>query len=166
MAGASPAPTPTGRGGRRPLDATINLVPFIDLLSCCISFLLITAVWVQLARLDVSQQTPGEAGERDGPPRVRLTLHVGADGYLLSKSTGERREIGLRDGDYDYARLSAVMQEVKKEHGDVRQITLRVADGIRYSRVVMTMDQVIAVGGDRSRPLFPEVSLQGEGQGG
>ena len=29
----------------KPLDAAINLVPFIDLLSCCISFLLITAVW-------------------------------------------------------------------------------------------------------------------------
>ena len=29
--------------GKRALDAALNLVPFIDLLSCCIAFLLITA---------------------------------------------------------------------------------------------------------------------------
>jgi len=55
MGGA--APTPSGKGGKKPLDASINLVPFIDLLSCCISFLLITAVWTQLARMDVTQKS-------------------------------------------------------------------------------------------------------------
>lgn len=34
----------SGKGGRKSLDAAINLVPFIDLLSCCLAFLLITAV--------------------------------------------------------------------------------------------------------------------------
>ena len=60
MGGA--APTPSGKGGKKPLDAAINLVPFIDLLSCCISFLLITAVWTQLARMDVTQKGQGAAG--------------------------------------------------------------------------------------------------------
>lgn len=46
MAGMSP--TTNARGGRRSLNAAINLVPFIDLLSFCISFLLITAVWTQM----------------------------------------------------------------------------------------------------------------------
>ena len=35
MAGAGMSVS--SRGGRRPVDAAINLVPFIDLLSCCIS---------------------------------------------------------------------------------------------------------------------------------
>ena len=52
MGGA--APTPTGKGGKKPLDAAMNLIPFIDLLSCCISFLLITAVWTQMARMNVT----------------------------------------------------------------------------------------------------------------
>ena len=34
-----------GRGRRRSLDLTINVVPAIDLLSCCITFLLVTAVF-------------------------------------------------------------------------------------------------------------------------
>ena len=47
---------PGGKGGRKPLDAQLNLVPFIDLLSCCISFLLITAVWVTNSRIPADAQ--------------------------------------------------------------------------------------------------------------
>lgn len=54
MAGAAPS-SPSGNGGKKPLDAAINLVPFIDLLSCCISFLLITAVWVQISWLQAQE---------------------------------------------------------------------------------------------------------------
>jgi biopolymer transport protein ExbD len=41
---------PSGKGGKKALDAELNLIPFIDLLIVNICFLLITAVWVQMAR--------------------------------------------------------------------------------------------------------------------
>ena len=53
MAGAAPQET-AGKGGKKALDAELNLIPFIDLLSCCIAFLLITAVWTQIAGLQVA----------------------------------------------------------------------------------------------------------------
>src|SRR5437879_12370466 len=99
MAGA--APQPHTKGGKKALDAQINLVPFIDLLSCCISFLLITAVWTQLARMDVSQKGQGAAGstdEKPPEPTVTLTLFVNADGYQFAKSTGETPEIPNKGG--------------------------------------------------------------------
>jgi biopolymer transport protein TolR len=40
---------------RKSLDAEINLVPFIDLLSMCICFLLMTAVWTQTASFQIKQ---------------------------------------------------------------------------------------------------------------
>ena len=49
------------KGGRKPLDAALNLVPFIDLMAVTIVFLIMTAVWTQLGKLTVSQQ--GGAGE-------------------------------------------------------------------------------------------------------
>ena len=92
MGGA--APTPSGKGGKKPLDASINLVPFIDLLSCCISFLLITAVWTQLARMDVTQKSKAPSGAVDEtPPTVQLTLFIDKDGYTFTKSTGERQQL-------------------------------------------------------------------------
>src|SRR3954470_9051210 len=97
MGGA--APTPGGKGNKKPLDAAINLVPFIDLLSCCISFLLITAVWTQLARMDVVQKGQGAAGSTDEKPPenvVNLTVFVDKDGYTFSKSTGESTAIACK----------------------------------------------------------------------
>ena len=36
----------SAKGHRRSLNANLNLVPFIDLLSVCITFLIATAVWL------------------------------------------------------------------------------------------------------------------------
>jgi len=48
-----------GHGGRRSLDSEINMIPMIDLLMVTISFLLITAVWSHMARLNADAQVPG-----------------------------------------------------------------------------------------------------------
>jgi len=51
-----------GGGKRRSLDSEINMIPMIDLLMVTISFLLITAVWTHMARINADAQVPG-------PPR-------------------------------------------------------------------------------------------------
>jgi biopolymer transport protein ExbD len=53
-----------GGGGkkRKSLDSEINMIPMIDLLMVTISFLLITAVWTHMARINADAQVPG-------PPR-------------------------------------------------------------------------------------------------
>jgi biopolymer transport protein ExbD len=51
-----------GGGGRRALDSEINMIPMIDFLMVTIAFLLITAVWSQMARINADAQVPG-------PPR-------------------------------------------------------------------------------------------------
>ena len=55
-----------GGGGdrKKPLNAELNLVPYIDLLTCMIAFLLITAVWTQLARLKIDQRGQGPGTKR------------------------------------------------------------------------------------------------------
>ena len=62
MAGA--APTPTGAGGRKGVDYDLNLIPFIDLFSVLVSFLLITAVWTQIARINVENKVGTGAGNQ------------------------------------------------------------------------------------------------------
>src|SRR2546422_1294720 len=80
MAGA--APQPHTKGGKKALDAEINLVPFIDLLSCCISFLLITAVWTQIAGLQVSSS--------GGPPEPQQKQEQTVDLKLLLTHKGDQ----------------------------------------------------------------------------
>src|SRR5256714_14860791 len=106
MGGA--APTPSGKGGKKPVDAAINLIPFIDLLSCCISFLLITAVWTQLARMDVAQKGQSSAGATDekAPGNVvQRTLFLDKDGSTFAQSTGESTPSPKKGEEYDYAKI-------------------------------------------------------------
>src|SRR5262249_6090808 len=67
-----------GKSKRKPLDATINLVPFIDLMAVTISFLIMTAVWTQIGRLQVSNSggptDPNQQEEKE--KTVPLTLLI------------------------------------------------------------------------------------------
>lgn len=52
----------TGLGAKRKeLDVQLNLTPFIDLLSTCVCFLLITAVWIEIGTVEVKQSHGTEA---------------------------------------------------------------------------------------------------------
>ena len=54
-----------GHGGKKTVDQEIPLVPFIDLLLCCVMFLLVTAVWNQLARIEANQNVPSTSAPSD-----------------------------------------------------------------------------------------------------
>jgi biopolymer transport protein ExbD len=160
MGGA--APTPSGKGGKKALDASVNLVPFIDLLSCCLAFLLITAVWTQLARMDVKQKGQGAAGASDEKPpeaTVQLTLFVNKDGYQFAKSTGETTDIPMKGEDYDYTKLADILKDAKSAYPDKSDITVKSDDSIIYEKVIKTMDVVIS-------SKFDDVGLSDKGAGG
>jgi len=61
--------------GRKALDADLNMVPMIDLLMVTIAFLLVTAVWSHMNRLEGSAQVPGPMAENP-PPLSQPSLHV------------------------------------------------------------------------------------------
>ena len=62
----------------RGMNADLNLVPFIDLLSVCITFLLLTAVWTQVQALAIDQGVADPATETTDAD-VPLTVHLSAD---------------------------------------------------------------------------------------
>jgi biopolymer transport protein ExbD len=70
------------KGKRRSIDTEINMIPMIDLLMVTISFLLITAVWVQSSRIEASANVPGtDTGPpctdgAGGPCKPEPRLHV------------------------------------------------------------------------------------------
>ena len=157
MGGAGPAPT--GKSNKKPLDAAMNLVPFIDLLSCCISFLLITAVWTQLARMDVQQKGQGAAGstdEKPPEPTVNLTLYIDKDGYTFAKSTGENTPIPMKGDDYDYAKLADILKQAKDAYPDKNDIQIKADDSVLYNKIIRTMDITLSA-------KFPDIGLSDKG---
>ncbi len=139
MAGAGM--TMSAKGGRRPVDAAINLVPFIDLLSCCISFLLITAVWVNLGRLPVANQERGPVDVASAaPPEVRVSLLLHEDGYVLSRSTGEELLLPRQGGQLDTQGLGKALLALRSLLPGQHDMTLRAADSVHYAELIQTMD--------------------------
>jgi biopolymer transport protein ExbD len=85
------------KGGKKPLNADLNLVPYIDLLTCMVAFLLITAVWSQLARLNIHQKGQGQAGEDTPPEKVfKLIVLVNGEGFNLVADQ-DQQPIRLRE---------------------------------------------------------------------
>jgi Biopolymer transport protein ExbD/TolR len=79
---------------RKSVDSDINMIPMIDLLMVTISFLLITAVWSHMARVDADAQVPGSLSPVDNPPPIaEVQLHVmmaSADRFVLAWKQGAR----------------------------------------------------------------------------
>jgi biopolymer transport protein TolR len=133
---ASVGIVPASARGRRALDASLNLVPFIDLLSCCIAFLLITAVWTTLARVDVvNGGASATAAEEGPPPPPAWTLYVARDGWSLRAPDGAAT-VATR----------ATLPSLLHEHAVGEPLIVRAADGVAYANVVDALDRARAAG--------------------
>jgi biopolymer transport protein ExbD len=144
-----------GHGGKKALDAEIPLVPFIDLLLCCIMFLLVTAVWNQLARLNANQQSPGQPNVDTPPPQtpqIKLILQLTSTGYVLASTAGERTPIPKNGDTFYFEELKNKLQERHRMEPNRRDITVAPEDGVQYKDVVATMDIVVGEG-------YPEMNL-------
>lgn len=123
-------------GTKKALDAAIPLVPFIDLLLCCVMFLLVTAVWNDLSAIQVSQGVPGGATlDVATPPEDVVLLRILRDGYEVASSAGDREVIeGARSGE-----LARSLLAFARLHGraDVR---VSVDDGVPYSEAIRALD--------------------------
>jgi biopolymer transport protein ExbD len=135
-----------GGHGKKSLDHEIPLIPFIDLLLCCIMFLLATAVWEEMARLNANQQQPGQQAPEDAPPpedRVKLILQIKATGYVLADTTGTRQEILKRGDVFDLVELRNKLRERKQLEPNRQDIIVAPEDGVEYNDVIQAMDTVV-----------------------
>jgi biopolymer transport protein ExbD len=144
-----------GKGGRKSVDSELNLVPYIDLLTCMVVFLLMTAVWTQLARIDVTQKGQAQSAEQtdEKPPETRLVVVINEDGFLIAGgAAGDQKPIKKKEGKYDYDTLMAILKEVKKTYPDKRDVHIAADDTIGYQFIIETMDTALTA-------QFPDIAL-------
>jgi biopolymer transport protein ExbD len=138
---------------KRALDHEVPLIPFIDLLLCCVMFLLVTAVWNRLAALDGVVSRPSIDGPMIAPPPgPRLFVHVSARSFLVASDAGDRVVIPFADDEPDLAALGAHLSPRRAALGSAPSagdIVVVADDGVPYERVIATMDTITAAGFDR-----------------
>ena len=145
----------TSNGRRRSVVHDIPLIPFIDFLLCLIAFLLVTAVWTQMARIQADARVPGT--QTPAPSARTMTLHVDA-------RPNQRVVLAWKEGDsvLDTVDVSYSSQEELRERlgaeierqwqlrgahkaiGDLRQdrAVLHTRNDIPFAEVVGLMDAV------------------------
>lgn len=140
----------TGGKGRS-TNFELNLVPFIDLMSVLITFLLISAVWTQVSmiQLGASFASPKDPNTTEiKPPPLEdlvLRLDIKAGGYTLYVGK-DVKQLPLVEGVYDNDRLTAELQMVKQMYPDKGGIKMAIEDQIIYDYVVAAMDLGLKAG--------------------
>jgi biopolymer transport protein TolR len=148
-----------GKSGKKELNAELNLVPYIDLLTCMVAFLLITAVWTQLARLQAQQKGQGQAGEETPPElQVKVVVMVNQEGFNLVVGQ-DQTPIPKKGAEYDFERLSAELKKAKDGHPDKNDAQVASEDTIKFDVLIRAMDTAI-------QARFPDISLIDSGAAG
>lgn len=138
-----------GRGRSKNFD--LNLVPFIDLMSVLITFLLISAVWTQVSmiQLGASFASPKDPNQEViTPPPLEdlvLRLDIKATGYVLYVGK-DVRAIPMLNGEYDKETLVADLEKVKQMYPDKGGIKMAIENEIKYEHVVTAMDLGLRAG--------------------
>jgi len=143
----------------------LNLVPYMDIVTNIIIFLLASVVnQVSLGNINVSQPTLATGGSEDetppDKPPLNLTVTVGASGFTVGASGGVLPVIPkLPNGQYDYKALTGKLKEIKAAPGNEGETKANFnADAIiPYDIVVATLDAMRIT--DEGKVLFPDVAL-------
>ena len=148
------------KGGKKPLDTQINLVPFIDLMAVTISFLIMTAVWTQLGRLQVSSsgQASGDAVEQNDEDLQPVTLLLTDKELRLTVGTVNYEPIPItrdKNGKIELTKLDEKLKDIKSQNEKQAAITVQAEDAVKYEDLVRVIDECI---GDDNK-LFPNVAV-------
>ena len=147
-------------GKRTSSVVELNLVPFIDLMSVCIIFLLITAVWTQVSMIQLGSSIYSNKTDDKPiipPPFAEVVLRVDVlpEGFRLVVGK-ERVLISLRGEEYDKVTLLAQLKEVKLKYPEKVDGVTSVRDNVQYKYLVEAMDALITAG-------FAQVSITATG---
>lgn len=145
-----------GSKGRR-VNVDLNLVPFIDLMSVLITFLLISAVWVQINMIQMGTSFYAQKDDNSPPPTpppladIVLKVDVKQAGYVftLGKQVLSFPNVGI---EFDDENLMAHLNKAKELYPEKVDAVLAVADELPYERMVFAMDLLLKAG-------FPKISL-------
>jgi biopolymer transport protein ExbD len=117
------------KGKRKSLDSEINMIPMIDLLMVTISFLLITAVWTHMARINADAQVPGpprpDTEETKQEPEKQLHVMMQSeDKFVLLWKQGNttvdsidvpRKDVVIQEGSVQVVRFPDLAAKIESE---------------------------------------------------
>ena len=121
--------------------AEVMLVPMIDIFVVLVTFLLMTAVFsrVTILQLDLPSANDGAAAV---PPEFRLEVIVRESGFELTNGEALIAALPKVDGEYDFATLAQLAQQLKRENPQVDDASVLMERTVQYDYLIQVMDAI------------------------
>ena len=126
----------------------LNLLPVISLLAVLISFLLLTAVWINIGTIDVDQALGNETiSSEKNPPSVWAKFSKSGDlTFLLKDIDGvpsRFREVEVRaDGrKADWATVESYVARLSERYPEIKTALILPGKRTTYEQMIKMMDQ-------------------------
>lgn len=136
----------------------VNITPVLNLFLVLVPFLLLTAVFVRIAVLELTlptlAQQKSEADRKQDKPVILVLLAISDKGFELKAPGIKFAPIPLAEDLYQFDILRKRLQSIKERYPDTEEITIQPADAVLYEVIVKVMDTCREVG-------FPNISISG-----
>ena len=150
-------------------QAELDITALMNLMIILVPILLISINFVQITVLDVNlpELTGGMSNSQKSQSKLEVKIEPAGFKVFFPEDTLVQ-EIPLTDSadpqSYDYAQLSKVMQGVKQQLSEKRDVLVLSSPNIDYQNLVYTMDAVKSFRTVQALnmveiELFPEISL-------
>ena len=144
-----------GTGDKKSVNVELNIVPFIDLMSCLTAFLLVTAVWVNIAQINIQPKGKNRdtANVQQDDESVTLSVLVQSDRIWVGLSrVNEFQEIPKKGDQQDWEKLETTLKEHKASAFFADRTDIEVAAEsttaapVAYQDIIHAMDVAVKVG--------------------
>lgn len=136
------------KGKRKNLNFDLNLVPFIDVLSTCICFLLVTAVFINLGSFHVNQAVGTEKSSNE-KPKGSVTVSLGDSGDIRFQvkdvkgiSSGEAMTtVRGTNGQVDFKQTEGWIKGFVSRYAEVKTVLIMPNPRSKYNDLIQLMAQ-------------------------
>ena len=140
-------------------EEDVNLTAVMNIFLILIPFLLLTAVFVKIAVLELSlpNLSRGAAASQKKDPNKSVVLNflfIRENEFELKSPDIQFSPIDKKDENYDWQALKQQLSRIKQKYPDSEDIIISPEDGIMYDTIITTMDRCREAG-------FPTISLSG-----
>src|SRR3569832_2752428 len=138
--------------GKKSVNVELNIVPFIDLMSCLTAFLLVTAVWVNIAQINIQPKgkTRDTTNVQQDDEHVTLSVLVQADRIWVGLSrVNEFQEIPKKGDQQDWEKFESTLKEHKSstffnDRSDLEIAAESTAAApVKYQDIIHAMDVAV-----------------------
>ena len=139
----------TSGHGKKEMNFEVDLLPVISMMSVCICFLLLTAVWTQIGSVDIEQGLGQESSKPAGPATASLwvTMKKGQIEFSLKdspetpSSVAEHKFSG-QGSSIDWSAIDSQAATLKQSLPTLKTALIMPDSNVSYGDVIRMMDRL------------------------